>query len=577
MKKTVDITIEGKRFHIEEEAFERLRSYLDQLKSHFSKQEDGDEIVADIEVAIGGHLEQLSTQHEVVNLSHVEDLIQRMGTVDDLVDTVGEYDLSEAVGVTDRRLFRNTDDQVIGGVCSGIASYIGVNALVVRLLFLLLVLFWGTGVILYFVLWLILPEAKTVHEKILMRGEPITVAKIESVARTAFSNTPSVTQAGSRLHRVFLLPFHIIGSVFRELMNFLMRAGAYVPEVTGVLVTAGSIIGIYAAMIAAAVLLFRMDRFEFDPQTAELLTHLDTRLLIALLGVVVVVPLILGIIFGVSIYQRKNRFRAIPLFGLITIWMIAVGWLGVMTIDFAPHVKALREEETRDYPMDERSFVFQEFDVLTINVPARLHVLQGDAWDVKMKGDERALQEVVFLQEASVLALNWTPEALKCVWFCRQRVVDVYITMPDLQKLSLNGRISADVDTYSGDTIIVELDRMSSINFKSLTVDHMDLTMNANSQIVLRGSATDMNINASGNATIHALEFQTSHVALFARNSVRLELHATHSVMGEMRNYTTLIHRGDPNLTGLTIKDMAKVTREFEESPPSTETPLVDE
>ena len=82
-------------------------------------------------------------------------------------------------GPVKRRLYRNPDDKLLGGVCSGIASYFDVDAVWVRLAFAFIFFVFGSGFLLYILLWIIVPEAKTTAEKLQMRGEPVTISNIE--------------------------------------------------------------------------------------------------------------------------------------------------------------------------------------------------------------------------------------------------------------------------------------------------------------------------------------------------------------------------------------------------------------
>ncbi|MGJ1194722.1 PspC domain-containing protein [Sphingobacterium spiritivorum] len=181
MNKTIIININGIVFHIEEDAYETLRSYMIDIKRHFGKSEDSKEILEDIENRIAEMFSERieSGRKEVINNEDVNDVIAQMGRVSDF-DTADES-YGEGYAQQDytnnqsfsfgKKLMRDPDDTVISGVCSGIGHYVGLEARWVRLLFVLFVLLGGSGILAYVILWIIMPVAITRADKMEMRGE----------------------------------------------------------------------------------------------------------------------------------------------------------------------------------------------------------------------------------------------------------------------------------------------------------------------------------------------------------------------------------------------------------------------
>ena len=181
MNKTIIININGIVFHIEEDAYETLRSYMIDIKRHFGKSEDSKEILEDIENRIAEMFSERieSGRKEVINNEDVNDVIAQMGRVSDF-DTADES-YGEGYAQEDytnnqsfsfgKKLMRDPDDTVISGVCSGIGHYVGLEARWVRLLFVLFVLLGGSGILAYVILWIIMPVAITRADKMEMRGE----------------------------------------------------------------------------------------------------------------------------------------------------------------------------------------------------------------------------------------------------------------------------------------------------------------------------------------------------------------------------------------------------------------------
>lgn len=187
MNKTVTINISGIIFHIEEDAYETLSKYIAAIKSSFSNTEGGAEILADIEARIAELLQsKTSASKQVIVMDDVQMVIETMGNPEQFSDgetqnnsrQTNRNEQSQSFEKVKRRLFRDPDDKAIGGVCSGLAAYFDVDTVWVRLAMFLLVFFGGLSLWVYFILWIVMPEARTTADKFAMRGEPANINTI---------------------------------------------------------------------------------------------------------------------------------------------------------------------------------------------------------------------------------------------------------------------------------------------------------------------------------------------------------------------------------------------------------------
>ena len=192
MNKTVTINISGIIFHIEEEAYEKLSKYLTTIRGYFNKSEGGSEIMSDIEARIAEMLQgKTSAIKQVVLMSDVDFVMDSMGKPEEFAgesnensstaeNTETSYQDSEPVK---KRLYRDGDSKVIGGVCSGIGNYFDIDAVWLRIALLLMFFFAGTGFLLYLILWIAIPEAKTTAEKLAMKGERADINNISKAVK----------------------------------------------------------------------------------------------------------------------------------------------------------------------------------------------------------------------------------------------------------------------------------------------------------------------------------------------------------------------------------------------------------
>lgn len=195
MKKTFTVNLNGTVFHIDEDAYQLLDSYLTNLRIHFSREEGSDEIMSDFEARISELLnERIRLGFSVITIEHVEEVIQRMGKPEELFageekNAGSEFSaaMETTAGASDRkfrkRLMRDPDDKMLGGVASGLAAYFGIDTTLLRLVMILLLIVSMTVpvTIIYIVLWLVLPLARTATDRLVMRGEPVN---LENIGRT---------------------------------------------------------------------------------------------------------------------------------------------------------------------------------------------------------------------------------------------------------------------------------------------------------------------------------------------------------------------------------------------------------
>ena len=190
MKKTLTANISGTVFHIEEDAYETLQRYLANIRSQFAGTDGRDDIMSDIEARIAElFTERMDAKRQVVSLTDVEHVMAVMGQPEDFAD--GEPAASSSNTAQEqappqergpKRFFRDTEDKWLGGVLGGLAAYIGMDALWLRIGMIALVMA-SVGVLIpiYILLWILVPKADSAADRLQMRGEAVTVENIKRV------------------------------------------------------------------------------------------------------------------------------------------------------------------------------------------------------------------------------------------------------------------------------------------------------------------------------------------------------------------------------------------------------------
>jgi phage shock protein PspC (stress-responsive transcriptional regulator) len=186
MNKTISINISGIVFNIEEQAYDELRAYIENIRQNLINEEEREEIINDIEMRIAELFqERLSAQKQVITMDDIAaiksilGLPEQFNSTDENVPPQQDNDKTEKSTDNTRRLYRDMDQANLGGVCAGLGHYFELDPLIFRILFIVLFLLFGAGVLLYLVLLLLIPEAKTTADKITMRGQPVNADSIK--------------------------------------------------------------------------------------------------------------------------------------------------------------------------------------------------------------------------------------------------------------------------------------------------------------------------------------------------------------------------------------------------------------
>jgi phage shock protein PspC (stress-responsive transcriptional regulator) len=255
MNKTIIININGTVFHIEEDAYEILKAYMTNVKRHFMNSADSLEITTDIENRIAEMFNEilLKESKQVVVDTDVQNVINQMGHVEDFEEFADDNTNGNAFYNTgERRLFRDPDDRIISGVCSGIANYFNMQPVWIRLAFALTFFFFGSGLLLYIILWIVIPQAVTRADRMAMRGQrpdlqgfKMNLQEEMSSMRGHFSNLQDEARPFVYKARDFA------GDFAHHLGQFLSGAGKILVKILGIV----ALIAFFGMAIALVVTL----------------------------------------------------------------------------------------------------------------------------------------------------------------------------------------------------------------------------------------------------------------------------------------------------------------------------------
>jgi len=300
-------------FTISAEAYKELKNYLDAIK----KQGGDSEVVDEVELRMAELLSEHGISGEKVVLpADVDFLKEQLGNPSDFKDD-GESSSPADKSTDAKRLFRDTDSAMIAGVAAGLSSYLGIDVLFIRILFLIGVLTGGWGILIYVVLWLLVPEAKTSSDRLQMAGKPVTVDSLKEVVKRA-----DVKGAADRANKTLAGP---INSSFR----FVLKLIGIVFVISG--------LSLLFSLIAAEtyVLLHGTTLLQDNIFPVGLREHLLLDISMVVVGLIS----IFIVLFGMAMFRRKWPIHAWItgiLIGLIFIGMAAGGALAA---DAYPNIR----------------------------------------------------------------------------------------------------------------------------------------------------------------------------------------------------------------------------------------------
>ena len=374
MNKVFNINLGGQPLTIDEDAYRLLENYLQSLHNHFRASEGYEEIMSDIEARLGELIREGMDKRAIVMIQDVKNTVSIMGKPEEFgaepMDETGKaaetatkdqntegpsnagngQKLGKKSPIqTGKRLFRDEDNKVIGGVCSGLAAYFGVQETVwVRLTVFFLGIFTGLGFFLYVVLWIIIPKAKTTADRLAMRGEPIDVNSIAKSIETGFDDLSKKvnefggnTEAQKRFgHQVSAFTTSVgtgIGNVLRGFGG----VAKFVAAIISIFIIASIVISWVAAAIGLAWAAPAVGYLTDEPWQGTLSV---------LVGFILVVVPTLELIFLVRrLLFNRGTHVAVHLI-IWTIWTINIGGIAYLASSFGKNFTH-QADKTQSYNM----------------------------------------------------------------------------------------------------------------------------------------------------------------------------------------------------------------------------------
>lgn len=374
MNKTVNINLGGMFFHIDEDAYQKLTRYFDAIKRSLTNSNGKDEIIKDIEMRIAELVaEKHSDAKQVITLKELDEIITVMGQPEDYrIDPDGDEektataDFNASGDPTGRKkLYRDKEGGMIGGVLSGLSYYFGIDKVWLRVILIALLWVYGVGFFTYIILWIVMPEAVTTAEKLEMMGEPVNISNIEKKVREEFDAVSENFKNGKIGNQVRTNADRI-GSSFGD---FILTCLKIFAKFLGVILIMSSMsvlvmlfIGVFTLGTSAVIDFPWQDFF-----LAGSLSNYPLWVFGLLMFMVAGIPFFFLLLLGFKLLSpNMQSIGRIASFTLLALWLISVGILASLGIqqatEFAVDGSVLRKETINLQPNDTLRIKFRHSD-----------------------------------------------------------------------------------------------------------------------------------------------------------------------------------------------------------------------
>ncbi|MBN4084705.1 PspC domain-containing protein [Flavobacteriaceae bacterium AH-315-B10] len=337
MNKTVNINLAGIFFHIDENAYSKLQRYLEAIKRSFTDSQGRSEILLDIEARIAELFnERIKDEKQVISTKEVEEVITIMGQPEDyIVDEEifeDEPQPSQSRKST-RRLFRDTENAYIGGVSAGLSHYFDIDSLWIRLAWVFLFIFGGTGILIYILLWILMPSAETTADKLSMSGKPVNITNIEQKVKEGFSSVKDsiegvadkvkqkdFSKVGDKMKSTSRSFFDALGNIFLFCCTIFAKFFGIILMIVGASTLIGLVIGLLSLGVAD---IFHFPGIDFAEVVSS--TNLPIWVVSMLTLFAVGIPFFYIFILGLKILVNNVKsLGRVANFTLLGLWLVSI-------------------------------------------------------------------------------------------------------------------------------------------------------------------------------------------------------------------------------------------------------------
>ena len=530
MKKTLTINLNGIVFNIDDDAYETLSAYLNELEKHFADDER-EEIIKDIEDRIAELFTERMHGRNVVDASDVASVIETMGQPNQFDDEAAEPNADAAASKSSQRKFRkfyrDGDDRLIGGVAAGLAAYIGWDTTLVRILLLLLLLFSaGWTLLFYILLWIIVPEAKTTAQRLEMQGiEP----NLENIKKY-MPKRETIQHVGNRA---------------LEIISWILKfAAIFISGCIG--------IGLFMAVIGIVVAIFTL-RMMYIPGMFG--SWIDIALLVSC-ALFLLCPAIGLVLLCIRLINKNAPHRPWISWTLLIVWIVSLFAIIGTAIKsthspFVPNIAAAGAtitEQLFDNLNDDSGAISEvrtcaPFSSIEAERAVRVVLSQGDTTSVVVKAQDHMLRNIETNVENGVLHIENNNHNNRT-----RTLPVVYVTTPTLTsiKASEASFIKSETPFEHLQPLTLEASGASRIQLTG-SAERVIIEASEASRIQLTGSAERVIIKASEASYVNVADMAITAVEATASEASSINIGQVEKARLTAESAAAITYEGQPS------------------------------
>lgn len=550
MKKTLTINLSNIVFHIDEDAYELLQTYLADVGDHFKSESEKADIMNDIEARIAElFAEKMDRQKNVITIDDVDEIIAIMGKPNQFVVDGDESESSDTrkeqpKSRKQKKYYRDIDSRLLGGVASGLAIFLNWDTALMRIIFVLLpFLTSGTFVLIYLLMWIIVPKAKTTAQKLEMRGEEVNIETIKNKMVDAKEYLESgqfkagAAETGSRIWKVI-----------RTLLKITLILIAAFIGIIGVILIASLIFGLIVLLLEPEAITSLFPEFfsAFGLSSPDKIILLIISLLL-----IIGAPIFALINWSMNTISRKKKEH--PYSGLIVALILWLAGIFMFIGTGTDTLKKLKQsnivindwELSKDAAQKNQTYTTEsrtvaEFSSIEASGAIAIELTQQAEQSVSVK----TLSE--YLPNVKTEVMNGMLKIYSEDKLIKPKIL-VRIGVDSISNLEANGASTIEfMNPFTVKNLNISLQGASSSDIKLNSAQKLDVKLLGASKFEASGTADSLFMKGLGASKIDANNLQAKFVKIDASGASSAKVNASEEFIGEANAASIITVSGNP-------------------------------
>jgi len=493
-----------------------------------------------------------------------------------------------------RRYYRDMDDKVIGGVAMGIAKYFSVDVSIIRILFIVSIFFGGFGLIVYFILWFITPEAKTVGEKMSMTGYAVTLENVEKFIKEKINPE---NKEENIFMKIILFPFRLIGPllngfiklivpIIRILLSFILFGFSVAIIVLTVFFALNQleIIDHIPAHIIGRIqdIDFQLDGINLAVIFNEIPFAIICSIYINLfLTLTLIIMMITKFLFNRQLTKLSISITIFfvwlftTLFNLIALPVMAERWHDDGLVD-----EWLETGVIENYKYAQtytKTFDIKDFEGVNVSIPANVVIKESDKFSVTIDATEKEFKNLV-------VESSWEGDMLKIYsdrtnwrwndWKGSDKT-SIVIEMPNINTLQASAASNTDIEFSVIEDLTIKLSGASDLDLNSDisnlnasvsgasdfniegNIIYSIIKMSGASEVDIEGEGDNLVLRLSGASTFNGREFKVSSISLIGSGASTSHIYSVDRISVDASSASKVYHYGTGSIDDFDLSSAA--------------------